>query len=268
MKDKKDLKRPAIVVTSATHARELITIQYSLYQILNLLHGSLVRKEPKFRNLLAQNKYYVIPMINPDGLALVEDHFVENNEILKKRKNMSPDAQRSDSNDIVCLPEDSGVDLNRNWGVDFNVSDSQYQVGLAQGKLFDDCADPCGECYRGKEPFSEPETRAVRDFLTAHKEEIKFVSNTHSFGNMWIFPYNGQVHNNIQEKNPTQFMEFEEILDGAQFPDGNSNDGNSMDILGERIGGDMDDWVLATLGIPSVTNELGRESQYHRSWEV
>lgn len=60
-----------------------------------MLHGSLVRKEPRFRNMLAQNKYYVLPMINPDGLALVEDYFNEKNEIMKKRKNMSPDAQHS-----------------------------------------------------------------------------------------------------------------------------------------------------------------------------
>lgn len=158
--------------------------------------------------------------------------------------------------------------MNRNWGVTFNVSDSKYNVGLAEGKVYDDCGDPCGECYRGSEPFSEPETRAVRDFLTAHKDEIKFVSNTHTFGNMWIYPFNGVERNDIQERNPTQFLAFEEILSGAQFPENNKNDGNSMDILGERIGGDMDDWVLQTLGIPSVTNELGNENQFHRSWEV
>ena len=121
------LQRPAIVLTSATHARELITIQYTLYQMLNILHGSLVRKEPKFRNLLAQNKYYVIPIINPDGLAMIEHAYEDSHEILKKRKNMSPNAARSgDKSDYPCAPEDSGVDLNRNWAVDFNVSDSQY----------------------------------------------------------------------------------------------------------------------------------------------
>lgn len=30
----------------------------------------------------------------------------------------------------------------------------------------------------------------------------------------------------------------------------------------------MDDWVLENLGIPSVTNEIGREDQYHNEWEV
>jgi soluble cytochrome b562 len=30
----------------------------------------------------------------------------------------------------------------------------------------------------------------------------------------------------------------------------------------------MDDWVLATLNIPSVTAELGRENQYIYEWEI
>ena len=63
-------------------------------------------------------------------------------------------------------------------------------------------------------------------------------------------------------------MIFEEILDGAHFPEGNKNDGNSMDILGQRIGGDQDDWALKNLNIPSVTNEIGSESQFHHEWEV
>jgi hypothetical protein len=36
------------------------------------------------------------------------------------------------------------------------------------------------------------------------------------------------------------------------------NDGNSEKVLGESIGGDMDDWILATFNIPAVTAELGR----------
>lgn len=99
-------------------------------------------------------------------------------------------------------------------------------------KAYDDCSDPCGECYHGTAPFSEPETRALRDFLTAHKDEIKFVSNTHSFGNLWVYPYNGEVKNNLKERNPVQFAVFEEIIRGAQWPDNNIHDGNSMDLMG------------------------------------
>ena len=41
-----------------------------------------------------------------------------------------------------------------------------------------------------------------------------------------------------------------------------------MDLMGQRIGGDMDDWVLQNLGIPSITNELGEENQYENGWVV
>jgi len=53
-----------------------------------------------------------------------------------------------------CRPEDSGVDLNRNYGVSWGIN-----IPL----------DPCDECFNGRGPFSEPETRAVRDFMTSHK---------------------------------------------------------------------------------------------------
>ena len=118
---------------------------------------------------------------------------------------MNPEAVRS-VKDFECLPEDNGVDLNRNYGADWGVSD-QTQIGLGDN-MYDSCADPCGECYRGKKPFSEPETRAVRDFLYSHKSEIKFVSNFHSYGNMWIYPYNGKKANNIKTKSPEAFLIF------------------------------------------------------------
>lgn len=47
-----------------------------------------------------------------------------------------------------------------------------------------------------------------------------------------------------------------------------SNNGNSKDIIGERIGGDGDDYILGEIGIPSVTAELGTEGQYIEEWQV
>ena len=46
-----------------------------------------------------------------------------------------------------CLPEDTGVDLNRNYPLYWGIS-----------KTYDECKDKCGECYRGDSPLSEPET--------------------------------------------------------------------------------------------------------------
>ena len=66
-------------------------------------------------------------------------------------------------------------------------------INLSEGQI---------ECYRGPEPFSEPETKALRTFLNEHQKQIKFVYNFHSNGNMWIYPYNGRVDNDIETRNP------------------------------------------------------------------
>jgi hypothetical protein len=191
-------------------------------------------------------------------VALIEKEYPKSHgSILKKRKNMNPNATKS-LKGCTCAVEDSGVDLNRNYGVDFGVG-VKTQVGLAQTDLVDECADPCGECYRGPSPLSEPESQALANFITEHKNEIKFVYNFHSNGNSWVFPYNGRDTNDIEMRSPGMIQIFLEIGNDAQFPKGEKNYGNSHDILGEKIGGDMDDYVLSTFNIPSVTAELGLE---------
>mmetsp|Transcript_31175 Transcript_31175/g.47704 ORF Transcript_31175/g.47704 Transcript_31175/m.47704 type:complete len:142 (+) Transcript_31175:1111-1536(+) len=139
-------------------------------------------------------------------------------QYMTKRKNMSPHAMKS-TDGFDCKPEDSGVDLNRNYELSFGVGE-RTQVGLTKDNLFDDCADPCGECYRGPHAFSEPETRALRDFLTSHKGQVKFVVNFHSYGNQWIYPYNGLAENNIAKRNPAALAIFQEIEQEATFPKG------------------------------------------------
>jgi len=68
-------EKPAILVTSATHSRELITIQMGFYSLLKMLHEGIVWKKPHYLNLLEQNKFFFIPTVNVDGLALIEDHY-------------------------------------------------------------------------------------------------------------------------------------------------------------------------------------------------
>jgi len=55
----------------------------------------------------------------------------------------------------------------------------------------------CGDFWPGTEAFSEPESRAIRDFVSAHRTDIKFVINCHTSGNEFIWPYNGREPNDI-----------------------------------------------------------------------
>mmetsp|Transcript_29327 Transcript_29327/g.44184 ORF Transcript_29327/g.44184 Transcript_29327/m.44184 type:complete len:140 (+) Transcript_29327:1291-1710(+) len=133
--------------------------------------------------MLRSNKFYFIPVINVDGSALVETHWQTDGQILNKRKNMNP-------NFAQCGEENSGVDLNRNYGVDWEKENIKNKTEL------------CGDYWPGDHAFSEPETRSLRDFIAANKEDIKFVINCHTSGNEFIWPFNGREPNDIDERAP------------------------------------------------------------------
>jgi len=44
--------------------------------------------------------------------------------------------------------------------------------------------------------------------------------------------------------------------------------GTSKEVMGLALGGDQDDWTLDTLGIPSITAELGFTGQFDDEWSV
>ena len=78
------------------------------------------------------------------------------------RKNRSPGSNS-------CF----GVDLNRNFDVNFN--------GTAR--------DSCSNDYGGSHPSSEIETKIMLDLLTGVKDRVKVSLFLHSFSQLWLSPY-------------------------------------------------------------------------------
>jgi len=66
-----------------------------------------------------------------------------------------------------------GVDLNRNWDT----------IGFGLGAT---STNPCRETYRGSEPSSEPETKAVATALLAIKDKVRIYLSFHSYGQYWL----------------------------------------------------------------------------------
>jgi len=89
-----------------------------LYSVLRLIHGGIIHNDEKYTNLLLQNKYYVLPVTNVDGLNDIEEHYNKTGEWLTRRKNMNFEAATAD----MCKGplEERGVDINRNYGVDWD----------------------------------------------------------------------------------------------------------------------------------------------------
>lgn len=141
----------ALLVTGATHARELLSSQVPLYLCLKLIHQGYIQNNTQYTNMLNNNVFYFIPVINADGSATVEKHWNAKKEILNKRKNNNPKYKG------LCQEEDVGTDLNRNYGVDW------------QGLSTSNHTDLCGDYWPGDEAFSEPEARGFRDFVAQRK---------------------------------------------------------------------------------------------------
>ena len=68
-----------------------------------------------------------------------------------------------------------GVDMNRNWNFHWG------EIGASD--------DPCHETYAGPRPFSEPETRAISDFIMDRKDRIKLYLTMHAYSQMWLVPW-------------------------------------------------------------------------------
>ncbi|XP_001957908.2 zinc carboxypeptidase [Drosophila ananassae] len=120
----------AIFIDAALHAREWLCPITALYVIQQLVVNY---QENSY--LLDDYDWVVLPLANPDGYEYsrnVDDYW---------RNTRSP-------NNEHCY----GTDLNRNFNYSWIMESS-------------DLKDPCSENFAGSGPFSEPETRTVRDIM-------------------------------------------------------------------------------------------------------
>jgi len=68
-------QKHSILMTGATHARELISTSFNVYEMLQLLQQGAVKKDKAWETLLNQNKYIFMPIFNVDGVAYIEDYW-------------------------------------------------------------------------------------------------------------------------------------------------------------------------------------------------
>jgi len=125
--------------------------------------------------LLNQVTIFMVPVVNYDGYMAIGNVFNSTGTLLTQRKNMHvyPSQKKN------CNSTDYGVDLNRNYGFMF-AFDSKGSSGEE---------NVCAADYRGPFAFSEPETAAMRDFIS-NWTNIKLAINFHAYGNLYVIPFN------------------------------------------------------------------------------
>ncbi len=163
---------------------------------------------------------FIIPSANPDGQALVAGQ-----------------DGRFTASDIIqdTFPgrfNGNGVDLNRNWDCEWSPT-----------AVWRDEPVPAGH-----RPFSEPETRALRDFLLAQQPTAVI---------FWHSAANGVYPSDCGQPFPASRQLAELVSQATDYP-------LRPEFISYAITGDAGNW-LATQNIPAITLEL--KSDEAVEWE-
>nr|XP_055047498.1 carboxypeptidase A1-like [Misgurnus anguillicaudatus] len=148
--------RPGIWIDTGIHAREWITQASGVWFAKKIVTD--YGQDPYLTDVLNNYDIFLEIVINPDGYEYTQ---ISNRMWRKTRSRYSGTS---------CV----GVDANRNWEIGFG--------GLGAS------SNPCDETYHGPSPNSEPEIKAIVDFVKSHGNLKAFLS-IHSYSQMLLYPY-------------------------------------------------------------------------------
>ncbi|MDC3416207.1 M14 family metallopeptidase [Aquibacillus salsiterrae] len=215
-----------IFLNGAHHAREWLTTSL-LMNMIDVYCKAYVEEESigefDVRNILDNTTIWFVPMVNPDGVELVQKGHenAKNPEFLLELN----DGQRDFSSWKANI---RGVDLNRQYPADW-------------GNIADDVGQPAPMMFKGNSPLSEPETKAVYEFTLAH--DFKLAVAYHSSGEELFWKYNatGQL---LKTARKLADKIVEKTGYDLVFPGDNPS------------GGGYTDWFIDSLKRPAFTPEI------------
>ncbi|PSN48354.1 hypothetical protein C0J52_08084 [Blattella germanica] len=232
---KKGEPKPAVWIDGGMHAREWISPAVVLYTLKQLVENFRVN-----RKIVEGADWYILPLANPDGYEY--SHTTDR----LWRKTRSNHEER-DGSRFFWGDTCRGVDLNRNW--DFHWG----EVGASD--------DPCHETYAGPRAFSEPETRAISDFIMDRKDRIKLYLTMHAYSQMWLLPWG---YTNKKAGDHEELMNMgRKAVDALNRVSGTQYKlGPATSLLYPTSGG-ADDWAKGAAGIKyAYTVELRDDGTY------
>jgi len=149
--------KPAFWIDANIHAREWISPAVATYVINEIVNN--------VNNIGLRNSidFYFAPMINPDGYEFTHT----TDRMWRKSRSVNPGS--------TCR----GSDINRNFGFKWGIDDTGSSP------------NPCTETHRGPSAYSEPEARAVMDYIMSRANSTNWTAfiTMHSYSQLWMSPY-------------------------------------------------------------------------------
>jgi predicted deacylase len=223
---------PTVLITANVHGNEVISSELALSLLRDL-----TAPEPSdaAQALSSRAVVLIAPAINLDSRARACEALVSGRALCR--------APRGNAR---------GVDLNRNFPWIADSVDPWHPMG---GSRF-----PWMPWYRGPEPLSEPEARAIARLAT--RERPRVALNLHSVGRYLLYPWNAR---SAPPPDLEAFLAMGEAFCASQR-------GQPYEIKQAQswygITGDMDDWLYDRHGVLSMTVELSgfMEAVRARPW--
>jgi carboxypeptidase T len=219
-----DELEPEVLFVFGQHAREHITVEQGLYLLDQLTSG-----DPRVVDLVARREIWMVFNLNPDGSEYdVRGRFPR----YWRKSRQAP----------------FGTDLNRNWG---------FHWGAA-GR------SPRAVDYRGRAPFSAPETRALRDFVqsraVAGVQQIKAAIDFHSAAELVLWPYGFTLKNVADGMSATAHATLARL--GRRLARANGYEPEQASDL-YVAAGELPDWLWGAQRIYAYTFELGPGGEFY-----
>ncbi|OXA61529.1 Carboxypeptidase A2 [Folsomia candida] len=213
-------QKPAIWLDGGIHAREWVapaTVSF----IANELITQTVRKRQT--RYIEAFDWYFDPMMNPDGYEYTHQF----DRLWRKT--------RSGGKPILgglfgCC---KGTDPNRNW-------DHKWG-GKGTSK------NQCSQIYHGPSPASEPEVKAIQDFILDRKDQIKLFLTFHSYSQLLLLPWG---YDNVRTDDHDELMRVgDKALKALEKVHGTKYEGGATPELLYPAAGGSHDWAKAVANI-------------------
>ena len=155
-----------IFVCGTHHAREYISTTYLMYAIDRFCYMYETRinaTDYDIKKILDNVTFCIVPMVNPDGVNLVQNGLSAVKEPEK----------------VLAMKITEGKENGyRAWKANINGVDPNWNYDKDWRKEREKISSPASTGYNGEAPFSEPETRAVAEYVDAHSFEAFLTMHT------------------------------------------------------------------------------------------
>lgn len=170
--------KPVNLTVGVHHAREWPASEHAVEWAYELVNG--YQRDPAIKALVGRTRNIVVPVVNVDGFAVSREAEPKGDftrfDYEMKRKNCQVADSPSQFRTGVCKANPGGKDR----GTDPNRNYATFWGGNGAGVGWS------SETFRGAEPFSEPETRNIREIVS--KRQVTNLLTLHTSGNLILRP--------------------------------------------------------------------------------